>query len=221
MDKSKLLEGLKKIKEAFQSQQKFVDAKLNDGTTIIRYDGDKLDIGVAVMAVTDQGAIALPDGDYTLEDGTAFTIANGVVAEVSNAAEEAGDATEKTPPASGTKPAAASAAPHAANVKSIVESVIREQRFGEQFEEITNALSELTKQKENFATQKTDSDKKISDLENDLANSKKTIKEMFELLEKIAGEPGATPAQPVPNKFDIKEFRKNYKKDLENITNNI
>ena len=31
MDKSKLLEGLKKIKEAFVTLQKFVDAKLIDG----------------------------------------------------------------------------------------------------------------------------------------------------------------------------------------------
>ena len=93
MDKSKLLEGLKKIKEAFQTAQKFVDAKLNDGVTIVRYDAEKLDIGVAVLAVTGQGAIAIPDGDYTLEDGTMFTISGGVVSAVTpvEAAPEEGD----------------------------------------------------------------------------------------------------------------------------------
>lgn len=211
MDKSKLLEGLKKIKEAFQSAQKFVDAKLNDGTTIIRYDAEKLDIGVPVMAVTEQGAIAIPDGDYTLEDGTMFTIVEGKVSAVK----------PMDMPEEGMMPAAASQStsqPSAPTqpVKSIVESVIREQRFAEQIEELKTELAELKKQKENFASQKTDPDKKITDLENEISSHKKTIQSMFELLEKIGGEPAAQPAEPV-KKFDIKAWRKEFKNDLQNI----
>ena len=102
MDKKKILEAVKLIKQAFQSEQKFVDAKLNDGVTIVRYDAEKLDIGVPVMAVTEQGAIAIPDGDYTLEDGTMFTISGGIVSAV-KPAEEA--------PEEGGEPAAAGATP--------------------------------------------------------------------------------------------------------------
>lgn len=210
MDKSKLIEGLKKIKEAFQTAEKFVDAKLNDGVTIIRYDAEKLDIGVAVMAVTEQGAIAIPDGDYTLEDGTMFTITGGVVSAVTpGEAEPEGEA----------KPAAASASPSAqpmteAKAKSIIESVIKESRFITE-EVLTEKLTEINSQKESFATQKTESDKKVTDLEKEVAAQKETIKQMFSLLEAIAGEPSGTPAE----RFSPNKKRKSQKELSEEFKN--
>src|SRR3990172_13153001 len=122
MDKSKIIEGLKFLKEGIFNVQKFVDAKLNDGVTIIRYEGDKLDIGVPVLAVTEQGAIAIPDGDYTLEDGTAFSIAGGIVSAVTPVEGEKKDEAEKEVPA----PAEAMTE---AKAKSIIESVIKESHF--------------------------------------------------------------------------------------------
>ena len=88
MDKSKLLEGLKKIKEAFVTLQKFVDAKLADGVTIVRYEAEKLDVGVAVFVITEQGAVEAPDADHVLEDGTMFTTVGGIVTAVMPVEEE-------------------------------------------------------------------------------------------------------------------------------------
>jgi hypothetical protein len=215
MDKSKLLEGLKKIKEAFATVQKFTDAKLNDGVTIVRYDGDMLMIGMPVMAVTEQGALAMPDGDYILQDGTAFTVANGMVAEVSTAAEENADQTEPTQsaPANTTNPAQAMTE---ANVKSIVESTTKETYFTK--DEVKAMFDNLNKEKETFATQKIENEKTISDFKEEVEKQKQTLKLMFELLEKMAGEPSAEPTEK-KKAFSVSEFRKAYKEDLKKIEN--
>ena len=103
MDKSKILEALKLIKEAFvSSEQKFVDEKLNDGTTIIRYDAPDLAVGVPVMVVTDSGAIEIPDGDYVTADGSTFTTVGGVIT-VTNENPAAPDAPAAPAPAQGMK----------------------------------------------------------------------------------------------------------------------
>lgn len=207
MDKSKIIEGLKKLKEGFLSVQKFVDAKLNDGVTIIRYDAEKLDIGVPVLAVTEQGAIAIPDGDYTLEDGTMFTIAGGVVSAVTPMEEE------KEVEAGKENEAPSAAQPMTeAKAKSIIESVIKESHFTK--EEVTAMFAESLTVKETFATQKIEADKKVSDLEAEVATQKETIKQMFSLLEQIAGEPSAEPIESVKQSFNIKEYKKSFREDL-------
>lgn len=201
MDISKIHEGLKKIKEAFQTVQKFVDAKLNDGVTIIRYDAEKLDIGVPVLAVTEQGAIAIPDGDYTLEDGTMFTIAGGVVSAVTPVeAEKEVEAGKESEAPSAAQPMTE------AKAKSIIESVIKESHFTK--DEINAMFAESVTVKESFATQKTESDKKVSDLETEVAAQKETIAAMFSLLEQIADEPSATPIEQPKHSVDAYKTKK-------------
>lgn len=214
MDKSKIIEGLKKLKEGFLSVQKFVDAKLNDGVTIIRYDAEKLDIGVPVLAVTEQGAIAIPDGDYTLEDGTMFTIAGGVVSAVTPMeAEKAVEAGKENEAPTSAQPMTE------AKAKSIIESVIKESHFTK--DEINAMFAESVKVKETFATQKVESDKKVSDLEAEISTQKETIKSMFSLLEQIAGEPSDKPTEQTKQAFNIKDFKKAYREDLQNINKKI
>lgn len=201
MDKSKLIQALKLIKESFSTAQKFVDAKLNDGVTIIRYDAEKLDIGVPVLAVTEQGAIAIPDGDYTLEDGTMFTIVGGVVSEVHSMEDP------KNMPKEGGEPQPSAAQPMTeAKAKSIIESVIKESHFTK--DEINAMFAESVKVKESFATQKVESDKKVSDLETEVAAQKETIAAMFSLLEQIAGEPSATPTEQPKHSVDAYKTKK-------------
>lgn len=213
MNKAKILEAVKNLKEAFMtSEQKFVDAKLNDGVTIIRYDGDKLDIGVAVLAVTEQGAIAIPDGDYTLEDGTMFSIANGVVSAVTPMAGEEmnNDAEVKAP--------AAAQPMTEAKAKSIIESVIKESRFAtEDF--VAEQLKEITTVKESFAIQKSEDDIIISELKTEVEKQKETLKQMFSLLEEMAGEPAAENTEKKKQSFSISEERKRYREDLKKLHN--
>lgn len=211
MDKSKLLEGLKKIKEAFVSvEQKFVDAKLNDGVTVIRYDGDKLDVGVAVNVVTEQGVMAIPDGDYSLEDGTTFTIAGGVVATVTPAEAEPEEMNNDAE----VKAAPAAAQPMTeATPKSIIESIIKESRFAtEDF--VTEKLAEITTVKEAFAAQKEVDNKEVEELKATVTKQAETLKAMFSILEEMAGEPSAAPTEKKKQAFSVSDARKAYRADL-------
>jgi len=205
MDKSKLLEGLKKIKEAFVTLQKFVDAKLADGVTIVRYEGEKLDIGVAVFVITEQGAVEAPDADHVLEDGTMFTTVGGIVTSVMPMEEEV-EATAKPmdAPEKKDKP------------KSMIESTIKESYYSK--EAIDKMFENLLSVKENFATQK---NTELLALENKIELQNETIKQMFSLLTKIGNEPSAAPTEPTKKAFNVSEFRKAYKADLNKIQNEL
>lgn len=53
-----------------------------EGGQVIQTDAEEWAIGVAVFVVNDEGeTIPLPDGDYTLEDGTKFVVSEGMIAE--------------------------------------------------------------------------------------------------------------------------------------------
>ncbi len=50
---------------------------------LIEYDGEELEVGVAVHGVDEEGnPFNLEDGEYTVEDGTVYVIAEGKVAEI-------------------------------------------------------------------------------------------------------------------------------------------
>ena len=52
-----------------------------EGGQVIQTEAEEWAVGVPVFVVNDEGEqIPLPDGDYTLEDGTTFTVAEGAVA---------------------------------------------------------------------------------------------------------------------------------------------
>ena len=207
MDKSKLLEGLKKIKEAFVTLQKFVDAKLADGVTIVRYEADKLDVGVAVFVITEQGAVEAPDADHVLEDGTMFTTVGGIVTAVMPVEEEVEAA---------AAPVVAPIAATESKAKSVIESTIKESYYSK--EAIDKMFENLLSVKENFATQKNN---ELLALENKIELQNETIKQMFSLLTKIGNEPSAAPTEPTKKAFNVSEFRKAYKEDLQKINNEI
>lgn len=76
-----------------QEEVKMASAMLENGQEI-QTSAEAFAEGVDVFVVNDEGEqIPLPDGDYTLEDGTMFTVAEGIVAamgaaEVEEAAKE-------------------------------------------------------------------------------------------------------------------------------------
>jgi len=76
-----------------QEEVKMASAMLENGQEI-QTTAEAFAEGVDVFVVNDEGEqIPLPDGDYTLEDGTMFTVAEGIVsamgaAEVEEAAKE-------------------------------------------------------------------------------------------------------------------------------------
>jgi len=208
MDKLKILEALKLIKQAFVSEQKFVDEKLNDNTTIIRYDAEDLAVGVPVMVVTDAGAIAIPDGDYTTADGDTFTTVGGIVTVATMV-----DPAQEAPQTSAPAPAQGMTE---AQAKSIIESVIKESRFMSEAE-FTTKVSELgTELEGKFSVEWKKAFIELKDAHEALQNQ---FKAALDLFEKFAELPSGVPAEPKKGSFNMAEFKKNFKEDLNNIKN--
>jgi len=86
--------------EPKQEETKLATAKLDNGTEI-ETPAEGFAPGAEVFVTNDQGEqIALPDGAYTLEDGTTFNVEGGVIveAEAEQPAEEMSATTEEEKP---------------------------------------------------------------------------------------------------------------------------
>lgn len=62
-------------------EEKFLDAKLKDGT-VIKIEGESAVEGAKVVVVTEEGEIPAPDGVHELEDGTKVETKEGVIAKI-------------------------------------------------------------------------------------------------------------------------------------------
>jgi len=100
---------LDKYDAKFGSQEmKFMDAKLIDGVTVVRFPSEELKKGDVVTVITEQGELPLPDSEvdmpYVLENGTTFSVVNGLIdvvvvpEEVAPAVEEVMPTTEEVEP---------------------------------------------------------------------------------------------------------------------------
>lgn len=68
--------------------QELANAKLESGQEI-QTDGEAFSAGASVFVTNDEGErIPLPDGDYTMEDGSTFKVKDGVIAEEDEAPAE-------------------------------------------------------------------------------------------------------------------------------------
>lgn len=195
-----LAERLKAALLAFQGEPvKFASAKLADGTAI-NIQGDSLAVGVMVSVMTEAGEAPLPDGEYTLEDGTVFEVAGGSVAEVKAPAATAEEGMAQ-------EGAASSAAPSAPSPTQIIERIEKEMVFEKvaKVEELEKQINALT---EKFAAVEAEN----KSLKSDNVKFSKMITEMSESL--IAF--GEMPQEQAPKKTEpiaekksesIEEFR--------------
>lgn len=210
MNKEKAKEAIQLLREAFfGTEQKFKEAKLKDGVTIIKYDGDMPAVGMPVMTITEQGELPLPDGEYEMEDGAMMVIVNGVVSEIKPAeAAPADPNATPTPNEMNDKPITGTQA------KAIIESSIKETRFADQIKDLTEKFSTLAEVKENFSKQKEASESELKELKAAVEKQKETITALFALVEKISGEPSEPPAGEEKKPFNVAEFRKAFREDL-------
>ena len=120
---------------------KLAQMKLDDGVTVL--EANEFVAGEAVSVLTeDEQMIALPVGEYILEDGmTLVVLEEGTIAEIKETvAEEEAPAEEEV--AATVKPEATPALP-----KSIIESVSKETKFSaEEMTEVMNRVTELEAQ---------------------------------------------------------------------------
>lgn len=182
--KEKIQTFAAKLKDAFATfgeQQKFMDAKLADGT-MISIEGEALAQGVPVMVMTEAGAAPIPDGEYTLEDGTVFTVAGGTVAEVKAPAAT----TEQEMNQDAT--AAAPAAPSAPNPSQIIERIEKEMIF-----EKVSKIEALESQVADLVTKFAAIEQENAELKADKAKFSATI----EKLNQAVTELGEAPQEPV------------------------
>ena len=121
---------LNKIKAVLSMDVKLAQMKLEDGITIIEAEEFEPDYSVGI--VTEDGIVALPVGEYKLEDGKILVVeVEGVIASIKE--EEAEAPQEEAPmieeaPEEVVEPELAQEAPKA---KRIVESVSKETFFAE------------------------------------------------------------------------------------------
>lgn len=70
------------------AEVKFAVATLDSGQEI-QTDAESFAVGASVFVVNDEGEqIPLPDGDYTLSDGSMLVVSEGAIVEVNEASEE-------------------------------------------------------------------------------------------------------------------------------------
>ena len=134
-----------------KAEVKFAVATLDSGQEI-QTDAEAFAVGVSVFVVNDEGEqIPLPDGDYTLADGSMLVVAEGVVAEVNEASEEPAVEAEED------KEEEMSEEPKAEEVEASSEVLTREEVAGMIAEAIEATKAE-------FASQIKDRDAKITEL---------------------------------------------------------
>jgi len=196
-----LAERLKAALLAFQGEPvKFASAKLADGTAI-NIQGDSLAVGVMVSVMTEAGEAPLPDGEYTLEDGTVFYVSGGSVSEVKAPAATA----EEGMAQEGAAPSAAS--PATPSPTQIIERIEKEMVF-----EKVAKVEELEKKVEDLLQKFTAVEAENKSLKSDNVKFSKMVTEMSESL--IAF--GEMPQEKAPKKTEpiaekksesIEEFR--------------
>lgn len=183
-------ESIAKLKELLNPvvEQKFKDAKLQDGT-VIRYDGETPAKGARIMCITADGEVPCPDGDHVLETGETVTVKGGLIDAVKPAGEPEQEMADD--------PNKVAEQAKAEEVKKVIESIVKETVFAE-----TKDL------KEKFAALEALNKKQGEEL----AAAKEVNKQLFSMIEQIADLPSDEPAEE-PKKGLGKDFFKELRKD--------
>ena len=136
------------------AEVKFAVATLDSGQEI-QTEAESFAVGASVFVVNDEGEqIPLPDGEYTLQDGSMLVVAEGAIVEVNEASEEPAVEAEED------KEEEMSEEPKAEEVEASSEVLTREEvagmiaeaieatkaEFSSQIEERDAKITELSKQ---------------------------------------------------------------------------
>ena len=169
---SKTLEA---IRTALGMEVKLATMKLEDGVTVI--ESENFEAGESVVIVTeDEQKIALPEGEYILEDERVLTVSEeGVIASIEDKKEEEAQEEEVAPEVEEEVAALESTDSTPATPKKIIESVSKESFFSS---DILEAVSSLI-------------DSKLETFKAELSTSEKVedaVEETVEVSEDIVEE---------------------------------
>ena len=188
-------EALSKIKTLLFGEQKFEQAKLEDGT-IVMWEGE-LATGTALFVVAEDGTqMPAPDAEHKLEDGTIVSTAGGLVVTITPADAEGEEEVEvedkKTEDMAG-------------ELEMLVE------KLAEKLAALEAKIEEMGKKPEAMSTE--DVNSKVEAINSEIASKFNAV---IDLVSKISNEPAATPAQPVKS-----GFKKESKNSIEDIAKTI
>jgi len=189
-------EALSKIKNLLFGEQKFEQAKLEDGT-IVMWEGE-LATGTALFVVAEDGTqMPAPDAEHKLEDGSIVSTVGGLVVTVTPAeAEEEKKIEDKKKE----------------EMASELEMYV--EKLAEKLAALEVKIEEMGKKPEAMSTE--DVNAKVDAINTEIASKFNAV---VDLVSKISNEPAAAPAQPVKSGF--KKESKNSIEDLAKIINSI
>ena len=197
MNTTEILTKIKTLLGVESEVVRLAQMKLEDGLTIVESD---FEAGAEIMIVTEDGKVAMPVGDYTLEDGRLIVVKEeGLIEEIKEAKEE--EVTEE-----------------------VVEEEARSEEDKEQYKEETKTpkkviesitkesfFSEIEKLKEENETLKKELEGlKLSSEETSVENTKEEVKETTEVELSTEEEPSPIVFNP-ENEKEIEGF--NYSKN--------
>ena len=134
---------LTQIKKLLGMEVKLEQMKLDNGTVI---EAEMFEAGQAVFIVNGQDRVALPVGEYTLEDGRILVVATeGEIAEVK-------DAMPKQPEAPEVEVEVEQSAEPTPTAKKVIESTVKESHFSK--EEVEALKTEIENLKTELASLK-------------------------------------------------------------------
>jgi len=191
-------EALSKIKNLLFGEQKFEQAKLEDGT-IVMWEGE-LATGTALFVVAEDGTqMPAPDAEHKLEDGSIVSTVGGLVVTVTPAEAEEKEEVEVEDKKKEEM---------ASELEMYVE------KLAEKLAALEVKIEEMGKKPEAMSTE--DVNSKVEAINTEIASK---FNEVIDLVSKISNEPAAPPAQPVKSGF--KKENKNSIEDLARIINSI
>jgi DNA repair exonuclease SbcCD nuclease subunit len=191
-------EALSKIKNLLFGEQKFEQAKLEDGT-IVMWEGE-LATGTALFVVAEDGTqMPAPDAEHKLEDGSIVSTVGGLVVTVTPAESEEKEEVEVEDKKKEEM---------ASELEMYVE------KLAEKLAALEVKIEEMGKKPEAMSTE--DVNAKVDAINTEIASKFNAV---IDLVSKISNEPAAAPAQPVKSGF--KKENKNSIEDLARIINSI
>ena len=126
---------------------KLEQMKLADGVTVI--EAELFEERQPVFVITEDAQIALPIGEYVLEDERVLVVLEeGIIGEIKEQEDEV--EVEEEAPVAEVSPEAEMAAPQAPTAKKVIESIVKETQFSSdekdaKIAELEARIAELTK----------------------------------------------------------------------------
>lgn len=126
---------------------KLEQMKLADGVTVI--EAELFEVGQPVFVITEDAQIALPIGEYVLEDERVLVVLEeGIIGEIKEQEDEV--EVEEEAPVAEVSPEAEMAAPQAPTAKKVIESIVKETQFSSdekdaKIAELEARIAELSK----------------------------------------------------------------------------